>query len=203
MQAGELNSARPIADHTSLSLLERVKSNDQQAWQQLVHVYGPLVLKWCRRSGLRDEDAEDVFQETFRAVLSCVDGFQPTRSVGSFRSWLRTVTRTKIVDFFRRVERHPPGRGGSTATRQFADVSVPDDKCDSQADLSMVVHRAMELIKPEFSPQNWSSFQHVAIEGQSATDVAARLGINAQAVRQANYRIRRRLRTVLKDLAGV
>jgi DNA-directed RNA polymerase specialized sigma24 family protein len=44
------------------------------------------------------------------------------------------------------------------------------------------------------------AFEMVALEGQSAVEVAEKLNVNAQTVRQANYRIRRRLRTVLEGL---
>ena len=54
-------------DPTSMSLLQRARSNDQEAWHQIVHLYGPLVHKWCRRSNLQDDDLADVFQETFRS----------------------------------------------------------------------------------------------------------------------------------------
>jgi DNA-directed RNA polymerase specialized sigma24 family protein len=56
------------------------------------------------------------------------------------------------------------------------------------------------LIKPEFSAQNWAAFEKVAMEGHSATEIAKSLNVNPQTIRQANYRIRRRLRGVLQDL---
>ena len=58
----------------------------------------------------------------------------------------------------------------------------------------------MKMIRPEYSDRNWKAFWQVAVEGQSAVEVAERLEVNPQVVRQANYRIRRRLRMVLQDL---
>ncbi|MDA0589007.1 MAG: sigma-70 family RNA polymerase sigma factor [Planctomycetota bacterium] len=95
-----------------MSLLQRARSNDQEAWNQIVHLYGPLVQKWCRQASLQDDDLADVFQETFRAVSTHLKSFKPMRDVGSFRSWLRTIVRTKIADHFRRLSNQPAGQGG-------------------------------------------------------------------------------------------
>lgn len=188
---------------TSLSLLQRARSNDEQAWEQIVHLYGPLVHRWCKRSSLKDADVADVFQETFRAVSAHLENFKPTKSVGSFRSWLRSIVRTKIADHFRRLSQQPAGQGGSDAQMHMANVIDPLEE-ESEEEIgeenALVVQRAMELIQPEFSPQNWNAFQQVAIDGKSAVEVAEQLNVNAQTVRQANYRIRRRLRLVLQDL---
>jgi RNA polymerase sigma-70 factor (ECF subfamily) len=193
-----------VFEPTSLSLLQRARSDDQEAWGQLVQLYGPLVHRWCKRSGLRDEDSADVFQETFQSVSTHLASFAPNRSVGSFRSWLRSIARTKIVDHFRRLKQQPRGQGGTDAQMQLADVEdhfgTEEPAEQAVEENALIVQRAMELIKPHFSEQNWVAFQKVAIDGQDASEVAERLGIHVQAVRQANYRIRRRLRLVLQDL---
>ena len=86
-----------------MSLLQRARSNDQEAWHQIVHLYGPLVHKWCHRSNLKDDDLADVFQETFRSVATHLKTFSPAKDAGSFRSWLRTICRTDLSNGF--VER--------------------------------------------------------------------------------------------------
>lgn len=196
-------------DPTSLSLLQRARSNDQEAWNQIVHLYGPLVQKWCRQSGLQDNDLADVFQETFRAVSGNLKSFKPIRDVGSFRSWLRTIVRTKIADHFRSQGRQPIGKGGTEASLRIGNVADPvvdedllgeDDKQAAEDEHTLLVQRAMELIRPEFSERNWKAFLKVAIDGQGAAEIATELGVSPQVIRQANYRIRRRLRLVLQDL---
>ena len=190
-------------DITSLSLLQRARTHDQDAWQQIVHLYGPLVQRWCKRSGLRDEDVADIFQETFRAVSNHLDGFKPVKEVGSFRSWLRSIVRTKIADYYRKLNEQPAGRGGSTDQMRLAAIPDPladDNEEDAGEENALIVQRAMDLIQPEFSAHNWKAFQLVALEGYSAVEIAGQLNLQPQAVRQANYRIRRRLRLVLQDI---
>jgi RNA polymerase sigma-70 factor, ECF subfamily len=190
-------------DVTSLSLLGRAKENDQDAWQQVVHLYGPLVEKWCRRFNLSNEDTADVFQDTFSTVSRHIVDFSPQRSAASFRSWLKTIVRTRAIDHLRKKARHVDASGGTAAQMKIADLPDPfteDSEEEDHADDALIVHRAMELVKSEFDPRNWSAFEQVALKGRSATEVAAELNVAAQTIRQANYRIRRRLRLILEDL---
>ena len=152
---------------------------------------------------MHEDDIADVFQETFRSVSNHLATFTPSRSVGSFRCWLKTIVRTKLADHFQKINRQPSGRGGTDAQLQLANVLDPlDTESEEEVrdETAQIVQRAMELIEPEFDSRNWTAFLQVAMDGHSAVDVAQRLNMNAQAVRQANYRIRRRLRTVLCDL---
>lgn len=190
-------------DVTSLSLLGRAKENDQDAWRQVVHLYGPLVEKWCHRFNLNAEDTADVFQDTFSTVSRHIVDFSPRRSAASFRSWLKTIVRTRAIDHLRKKARHVDASGGTAAQMMFAETPDPlaeENEDEDQADDALIVHRAMELIKGEFDPRNWAAFEQVALKGRSATEVADEIGVSAQTIRQANYRIRRRLRLILEDL---
>lgn len=191
------------SDVTSMSLLGRAVSEDEQAWHQLVHLYGPLVQRWCRQSGLSDDDTADVFQETFQTVARKLGDFKPQRKVASFRSWLKTIVRTKTIDLHRKRSRQAAGAGGTEAQLRINEIADPlTDESEDQAasEDAFIVQRAMDLIRAEFEPRNWSAFEEVALKGRSATDVAKEIGVEPQTIRQANYRIRRRLKLVLEDL---
>lgn len=186
-----------------MSLLGRAIAEDEEAWNQLVHLYGPLVQRWCHAAGLSDEDTADVFQDVFSTVAKKLDTFTPKRSVASFRSWLKTIVRTRTIDHFRKENRHANATGGTDAQLRIASVADPfADETDEQAanEDAFVVQRAMDLIKDEFDPRNWKAFEQVALHERSAADVAKELGVAAQTIRQANYRIRRRLKLVLENL---
>jgi RNA polymerase sigma-70 factor (ECF subfamily) len=73
-----------LRDLTSLSLLDRVKADDQQAWQRLVDLYTPLVCHWCARWQVTGADADDVVQDVFLAVAAGIEKFQrPRPAVGA------------------------------------------------------------------------------------------------------------------------
>jgi DNA-directed RNA polymerase specialized sigma24 family protein len=51
-------------------LLDRLwQGQDEEAWTEFVGLYGPLIFTFDRRRLPQDDDAADVMQEVFRAVL--------------------------------------------------------------------------------------------------------------------------------------
>src|SRR5207249_1709645 len=100
---------------TSRSLLQRVQANEPAAWDRLVSLYGPLVCHWCRRMGLPAQEIADVFQEVFQAVAAHLNRFHRDRPADTFRGWLRTITKNKVRDHYRRRRHEPQAAGGTEA----------------------------------------------------------------------------------------
>ncbi len=190
---------------TARSLLDRARAREPAAWDRMVALYAPLVMRWCRGWGLRDQDAADVFQEVFQAVALHLGTFRRARAGDTFRGWLRTITRNKVCDLHRRCDREPPGVGGSEARNFLAQVpQEPPAEEVSPADVpdGELLHRALALIRDEFEPRTWSAFWQTAVEGRATVDVAADLGMSPGAVRVAKSRVLHRLREDLGDLLG-
>jgi len=196
-------------ESTSHSLLKRLKTRDSAAWSRMVRIYGPLVYRWCRRAGVEAQDVEDVSQNVFQAVAHGIAGFQRDRPGDSFRGWLYGITRNKVNDHFRRQLRAPTSPGGSEFQRHLANqVDALDAALDPWADNESLVvddrlrilHTALELIRPEFAPHNWQAFWQTTILQLPAAEVAVKLDLTAGAIRQARYRVLRRLRRELEEL---
>jgi RNA polymerase sigma-70 factor, ECF subfamily len=189
---------------TSPSLLERVKADDAAAWDRLVTLYAPLVFHWCRRWDLQDEDAADVFQEVFQAVATHIADFRRARKEDTFRGWLRTITRNKVHDHFRRLGRQPRGVGGTDAQIRLVQLPAPeppeDDPAAEEKAERGLFYRALDLIRGEFEERTWQAFWRTAVDGAAPKDVAAELSMRPGAVRVAKSRVLRRLREELGDL---
>jgi RNA polymerase sigma-70 factor (ECF subfamily) len=189
---------------TSRSLLARVQADEPAAWERLVHLYAPLVLRWCRAGGLQEQDVADVFQEVFQAVLLHVEGFRKERQGDTFRGWLRRITQNKVRDHFRRLGREARGAGGSSAQERLGKLPGPppveDDLTPQDDGERHLFARALDLIRGEFEARTWAAFWRTAVEGRAARDVAAELSMTPGAVRVAKSRVLHRLRTELGDL---
>jgi RNA polymerase sigma-70 factor (ECF subfamily) len=182
---------------TSLSLLDRLRGREETAWQRLVLLYGPLVRHWCQRGGAAGQDADDVAQEVFAALAGGLAGFQRVRD-GSFRSWVRGITRHKLLDHYRRRTRQPEAAGGSDALQRVHEL--PDPAADDPEEVGQLYRRALDLIGGEFEERTWDAFWRSAVEGQDTAAVAAALGMTPVAVRIAKSRVLTRLRAEAGEL---
>ncbi|QDU31868.1 RNA polymerase sigma factor RpoE [Anatilimnocola aggregata] len=194
----------PTTSRTSLSLLERARSCDQQAWVRIVRLYCPLVYRWCRSRGLQEADAADVGQDVFRAVSAGLPNFRHDSEGCSFRGWLKKITQNKVTDFVRDKRRSPDGRGGSDAYQSLQEIQG-EESVDSEAlaqETRLLYERALEIIQTEFNQVHWQAFYRTTIDHQSAGDVAQELGLSRQVVYNARSRILRRLREEFAELIG-
>jgi RNA polymerase sigma-70 factor (ECF subfamily) len=188
---------------TSRSLIERVRADDTAAWDRLVSLYAPLVFYWCRRYDLRDEDRADIFQEVFLAVATHIADFRKERQSDTFRGWLRTITRNKILDHFRRRGREQEAAGGSEANARLAHLPAPSAEEESIAEdkaEKALFYRGLDMIRADFEERTWQAFWRTTVEGKSPKDVGAELGMSPGAVRVAKSRVLHRLREELGDL---
>ena len=188
---------------TSHSLIERARALDAEAWRRLCEVYGPLVYRWARGKGLQATDAADIGQEVFRTVAAKINGFRRDRPGDTFRGWLWTITHHKLGDHFRLRSNRPQAAGGSTAqlkiNGQAEDASVDFSSADDADAEREILHRAFAQIRVEFEPKTWEAFWRTTADGRSTDQTAAELKLTPAAVRQAKYRVLRRLRNEMKD----
>jgi RNA polymerase sigma-70 factor (ECF subfamily) len=187
---------------TSHSLLQRAGRLESVAWERLCALYGPIVHGWCRRSGLQESDAADVVQEVFRAVFLNLGQF--LRQGGVFHAWLWTITANQIRLHFRRAKQQPVTALGDH-DQELPDPAQPptptdDGAPDAQTTRQRIVRRALDLVRGDFNEQTWQIFVRTTLQGESCPEVAAMLGINANAVRQARFRVLRQLRHELEGL---
>jgi RNA polymerase sigma-70 factor, ECF subfamily len=187
----------------SSTLLDQIRARRPEAWQRLVDLYGPVVYRWCRQLGVARADAADAVQEVFAAVAVGASRFRRERPEHSFGAWLRTVTRNKVCDYFRRRRGLLDAEGGTAAQQQF--LNLPESVEESLSlsvslkPDSRFLHRVLEVVRAEFEPRTWDAFWRIAVDGQTPAEVAAAMNLNLPAVYQAKSRVLRRLRRELND----
>ncbi len=208
-KANSNHSIDPSETHrTSQSLIGRVKENDPAAWERLVRLYSPLVYYWCQESKLPQPDLHDIFQEVFCSLARNISKFRPIEN-GTFRGWLRTLTRNKVNDFFRKSGREPQPIGGTEALRHLEQLPASENHSSnlSRTDVSQremelqntVLQMALLNIRDHFAEQTWKAFWMVVVDGRETNDVAQDLSMRPGTVRVAKSRVLKRLRLEIGD----
>jgi RNA polymerase sigma-70 factor (ECF subfamily) len=188
-------------ESTSSSLLERLRQpgpepDRQRAWSRFIELYGPLLLHWARQRGLAEDDACDLVQDVLARLLERLPHF--TYDPGQrFRGWLYRVVRNCWSDRLRQQGKEPAAAG--SAADQAA---APDNVAEFQEaeHRGYLLRRALEVMRAEFEPTTWRACWAFVAEGRPAAEVAAELGVTANAVYVAKFKVLRRLRTELDGL---
>lgn len=183
---------------TSFGLLDRARRSDGQAWERIVECYGPMVCYWLRDAGLESESVPDVAQEVFAAAYRGLGRMRRDRDFGSFRGWLRTITRRKLTNYARRRQKLI---SGSHVAIHLQNLEFPQDSEDSaDHDKKLLFEQIEAFIRQEFSEQHSDAFFAITLNGHCPAEVAVRMGLTRNSVYLACSRIRRRVR---EEFAGM
>ena len=181
---------------TRASLLVQIRDgSNHAAWQEFVHLYGPIVYGFARKRGLQDADAADLMQDVLRSISTAIGRLDYDRNQGTFRGWLFTITRNKLLNFLAASRIRPQGSGDS-ATNQLLSSHPDGDGADAweleyQRRLASL---AMDRIKSEFQENTWRAFWLTSVEGRAAADAAKTVGISPGAIYVAKSRVLARLK---------
>lgn len=81
------------------SLIDRIINGDNEAVIQFYKQYSPAILKYLRYKLPMREDAEEVLNDIF---LSAIDNLPLFQKRCSIKTWLYSIARNKITDFYRK-----------------------------------------------------------------------------------------------------
>lgn len=192
----QTNSVEGAQDEARL--VEAAQHGDAAAIATLLARYeGPVYrfgLRFCRDP----EDARDVLQET---LLAAARGFPSYRGQAAVGTWLYTIARSFCIKQRRRRLRAVSLSSGASAddeAREIPDPAAGPDEAAIGHELGSAVQRAIaELGRP---------YREVLVlrdvEGLTAPEVAAALGIGVDAVKSRLHRARVAVREKLAPLVG-
>jgi RNA polymerase sigma-70 factor (ECF subfamily) len=189
------------SDSTDLSLLLRAQRGDPSAWQRFADLYRPLILFWCQRAAVPERDRADISQDAFLAVHNAFASFVKSPTQGTFRGWLFTITSNKIADYYRSQPQRPQVSLSHDVpwSDRLAGLQAEEDSPKAASRL-LLLQRILDLVRGDFAETTWTAFQLTVIEELPAPEAASRLGIKADAVRQAKARVLQRIRQEFGEL---
>lgn len=192
---------------TRKTLLSRLKDlGDEASWREFFDIYWRLIYNVARKSGFNDAAAQDIVSETFVTLSRHMPNFHYKPEVGSFKSWLLQVTRTRMIDALRR--RHSRQGDGYIPREEALSTSLLEAQ-SSDAGLEAVwdeewrahlLKVATERVKQRADARQFQMFYLHVVQNVPALQVARRLGAKLPEVYFAKYKISAQLKKELKRL---
>jgi RNA polymerase sigma factor (sigma-70 family) len=164
-----------------LELVARLRAGDDDAYAELWRRHQPAGRGAARRLS-QTLNPEDVVQEAFVRILAAVR--RGNGPVGEFRPYLYAVIRRVASDW---GQAQPPQPSVDDVPDQ-PDARAPRE--DAMLEQT-ILQTAFRSLRPEWQETLW----YTEVEGLAARELAARLGISANAAAALSYRAREGLRT--------
>src|SRR5215472_12496798 len=92
---------------TRPTLLSKVRRGDEEGWNQFYELYEEFIYSAATSAGLSHQESQAIVQATMLTVRDYIGKFVPDKNRGRFRTWLRKIVRSRIMDEYRRKQRHP------------------------------------------------------------------------------------------------
>jgi RNA polymerase sigma-70 factor (ECF subfamily) len=174
-------------------LLRAHAAGDPHAFARLYDRYDRPCFQFIRRMlGAAGADAaEDLHQETWIAISRSAAAFDPGKA--SFRGWLFTIARRKVVDHFRHQKVVPPGVRDDDAAMQVLD---PDPTPVQQVETRELAERLVSAVEA-LPPEQRGAFLMSAQGGASLEEIAAATGVAVETAKSRLRYARARLRQAL------
>lgn len=111
-------------DPSVIALVTRAAGGDQQAWDELIERYAPLVWAICTRYRLSNHDSEDVGQSVW---LLLVEQLGRLREPAALPGWLATTTKRECLRVVA-ATRKSQHLGSTVDDAAFADERAIDEE---------------------------------------------------------------------------
>ncbi|MDR3457335.1 MAG: sigma-70 family RNA polymerase sigma factor [Verrucomicrobiae bacterium] len=181
---------------TRYSLLSRLQNwDDQDSWKDFFDTYWRLIYSVALKSGLTEAEAQDVVQETIISVSKNIRKFKRDRQLGSFKGWLRNLTRWRIADQLRKRTRVAPAEMAVAAddvtgweTAQIAESVGPESVWEDEWRVNLM-KVALENVKRRVKEEHYQMFDFYVVKEWPVAKVARTLGVSAGQVYLAKFRV--------------
>jgi RNA polymerase sigma factor (sigma-70 family) len=188
----------------------------QEALEKLCRTYWRPVYSFIRRQGSRTEEAEDLTQSFFALLLQRRNFDDVRKEKGRLRSYLLTSLKHFLVSEHRRVVTVKRGKGqqpvplAELTAAQRSDMEPANhlsaDRVYERRWALTLMEQVLRRLKKEYdtagNAELFDSLKQLLAdeeEAPSRAEIALRLGMTENAVRQALHRLRQRYQLLLRE----
>ncbi|MDH5671968.1 MAG: sigma-70 family RNA polymerase sigma factor [Myxococcales bacterium] len=190
----QTDEGKTIDTSTAASLLERARSGDDDALEDLLRTVRPQLYRFGMKMCRDPEDAEEVLQDT---MLTLARSFRDFRGASSLSTWLYTVTRSFCIKR-RRKSKFAPSHEEPFEELDEGDSGLHSGRPDPHSEVeSRELWRQVQDAISRLEPEKREVLLLRDVEGLSAKEVAEVVDISVAAVKSRLHRARAELRALL------
>ncbi len=193
-----------MAEVSDKSLIEAHLRGETAAFESIVRRYGDGLLGYLIKMTGNREQAEDLFQETFRRVHEKAHTFRGR----SFKSWMFTIANRLVIDGYRKQARRATvslDGGCCDGDGCCGGAAVVEADCDEPAKRAIDAEN-MEKVRAavdQLAKQQKATLILAYYQGLTYAEVAQVLDCSVGSVKRHMYRALRTLADKLPDVSGV
>jgi RNA polymerase sigma factor (sigma-70 family) len=147
-------------DPSVIALVNRVCGGDQEAWNELIERYAPLVWSICLRYQLERQDIDDVGQSVW---LLLVENIADLRERAALPGWLASTTKHECLRVVRAGRRHdrqglppeeqmPPDLSATVIEQEIIEAELNAALRSAFAELPDGCHELLSLLISDPTP---------------------------------------------------
>ena len=179
-------------------LVLTAQGGDQNAFVKLLDMYDPLISSMVTKfkiDGMSEADLEDLRQEAILAFYSALVSYDPNISGVEFGLYAKVCICNRLVSQTRLLKRHI---GHISYDHEKLLKYISDNEDPSARIVELENERSLlKLINDNLSKYEQKVFR-MYVSGMSAAKMAEKLECSEKSVNNAVYRIRKKLKTIIK-----
>ena len=195
-------------NQTDNVLIDRIRSGDADAWNDLIARYEGRLLAFAESRIRRRDVSEDIVQEAFIGFLNSLPNYDGKRPL---ESYLFTICAHKLTDHLRREGRRPTLPLSSTQNSSDGEWQIPSSSRPASSiarsgerkklEENALVEVLTEQVQHWRKRNDWTKIKCMEllfVRGRANKEVSELLGITEQQVANFKFDFLARLRSQLK-----
>ena len=181
------------------ALIQAAKNGDQQAFEDLLDLYAPLIDSMARQfvnTSSMAFDREDLRQEAILCFFHALMHFDEQKTAMPFGAYAKLCIRNGLISYWR-LHR----KGEQTVLLEDEMLASAEDVDENPA--QSLIERENFLMLYQRISGELSDYENriwwIYLSGRTAKEIAEQLGKDEKSVQNAIYRIRRKLRAVIPN----
>lgn len=182
---------------TRSTLLDRLTSRDESAWEEFFSAYRPIVRDVGAFKGLDATECDDLVQEVMlRFYRRIGEGFRYDASIARFRTFFNRIVKGCVYDILRKR------RNGENTLPEAAEAVPPDEVLDlllREKWRNFLRQVALEEVRKTMKVKTFQIFEQ-SLSGRPAAEVAALFEVSPTYVNLIKKRGRDKLARIIREL---